>query len=111
MYCTHSNDQQGPRTGVVVDNMYAERESLSRSHNMTDEYILRGQATLESLQSQRSVLKQIQRKILDVGNTLGISQSLLSVIERRTTVDNMIFWGGMYRCCVLHVQALYLYCY
>lgn len=90
----------------MVDNLYAERDSLHRSHAMTDEYIARGQATLESLHSQRSVLKRVQRRILDIGNSLGVSQGLLSTIERRTTVDYMILYAG---CAIVVLLIIMLY--
>ncbi|EPS61252.1 hypothetical protein M569_13546, partial [Genlisea aurea] len=36
-----------------------------------------------------------QRKALDVLNTLGLSNSLLRLIERRNRIDKWIKYGGM----------------
>lgn len=33
--------------------------------------------------------------MLDVANTLGLSQTVIRWIERRTAEDKYIFWGGV----------------
>ena len=50
---------------------------------------------LEALGQQRSALKGIERKVLDLANTLGVSNSVMRVIERRQLVDKAIVYGGM----------------
>lgn len=35
-------------------------------------------------------------KILDVASTLGLSRSIMRVIERRQFMDQLILYGGMF---------------
>lgn len=40
-------------------------------------------------------------KALEISNTLGLSNSLMRVIQRRTTGDRVLVYGGMVVVCVL----------
>ena len=42
------------------------------------------------------MVQNVRTKLLDVANWLGLSSSLLRVIERRDTVDFWIVMGGMF---------------
>lgn len=78
---------------------------IRRTEGQLDEFIGRGMAVLDNLVEQRSFLKvcllkvisdlqDAQRKVLDAGNTLGLSRDTIKFIERRTTQDKYIFYGG-----------------
>ncbi|KAI4305975.1 hypothetical protein L6164_029296 [Bauhinia variegata] len=54
-----------------------------------------GEAILSSIHGQRERLKSAQRKALDVLNTVGISNYVLRLIERRHRVDQWIKYAGM----------------
>ncbi|XP_061357648.1 membrin-11-like [Gastrolobium bilobum] len=54
-----------------------------------------GVAILSSIHGQRERLKSAHRKALDVLNTVGISNSVLRLIERRNRVDQWIKYAGM----------------
>ncbi|KAK7387002.1 hypothetical protein VNO78_27439 [Psophocarpus tetragonolobus] len=54
-----------------------------------------GEAILSSIHGQRERLKSAHRKALDVLNTVGISNSVLRLIERRNRVDQWIKYAGM----------------
>ena len=60
---------------------------------------MRSPATLccRSFRSRRysALLQRIQRRILDVGSRLGLSNTLMRVIEQRTEQDRYILLGGM----------------
>ena len=88
---------QGAQAGTTDDLALemAENGSLQRSGEMINEYISVGQATLSDLLSQKERLKAIQRKAFDILNYLGISNSLMRMIERRETVDKWIVYIGM----------------
>ena len=43
-------------------------------------------------------LQAAQRRALDVINSIGLSDSLLRVIDRRQRMDRWIVYGGMVRC-------------
>jgi len=50
---------------------------------------------LGDLGQQREMLKNTQRKLYSVGNTLGISGDTIRMVERRAKQDKWIFWGGV----------------
>uniref|UniRef100_A0AAV1UC87 Membrin n=1 Tax=Peronospora matthiolae TaxID=2874970 RepID=A0AAV1UC87_9STRA len=72
-----------------------ESESLQRSSQMVSDLTSLSQSILGDLGEQRSRLKNVRTKLLDIANRLGLSSSLLRVIERRDTVDFWIVMGGM----------------
>ncbi|CAH0475187.1 unnamed protein product [Peronospora belbahrii] len=77
--------------------MYAaqESESLHRSSQMVSDLTSLSQSILGDLGEQRNRMKNVRTKLLDIANRLGLSSSLLRVIERRDTVDYWIVIGGM----------------
>ncbi|GLE03878.1 hypothetical protein PINS_up012789 [Pythium insidiosum] len=77
--------------------MYAaqESESLQRSSQMVSDLTSLSQSILGDLSTQRSAMKSVRTKVLDIANRLGLSSSLLRVIERRDTVDFWIVVAGM----------------
>eukprot|EP00644_Phytophthora_capsici_P007778 jgi/Phyca11/536733/estExt2_fgenesh1_pg.C_PHYCAscaffold_610037 len=73
-----------------------ERESLmSRRNGGFDSGNGAMYAAQESESLQRSSQMNVRTKLLDIANRLGLSSSLLRVIERRDTVDFWIVIGGM----------------
>lgn len=42
-------------------------------------------------------LQSAHRKVLDTLNSIGLSDSLLRVIDRRQTFDKLLVYGGMVR--------------
>ncbi|RLN94904.1 hypothetical protein BBJ28_00009916 [Nothophytophthora sp. Chile5] len=77
--------------------MYAaqESESLQRSSQMVSDLTSLSQSVLGDLGEQRNRMKNVRTKLLDIANRLGLSSSLLRVIERRDTVDFWIVVAGM----------------
>jgi len=59
-----------------------------------DEFLERGRAVLGDLGQQRDILKGTQRRLYDVGATLGISGDTIRMVERRAKQDKWIFWVG-----------------
>ena len=57
--------------------------------------IAHGEGTLSSLKEQNSALKFIKTKMLNVTNSLGLSNTLIRMIERRNQSDKFILYGGM----------------
>ena len=72
-----------------------EQQFFSSTHSALDEYIARGQAVLGDLNQQREILKNTQRRLYSVGNTLGISGDTIRMIERQARQDKWIFWAGV----------------
>lgn len=74
---------------------FKERDSLRQSANMLDDILSSGQATLDNMLGQNKMLKGAKRKLLDAANVMGVSQSLVGVIDRRNKGDKWLVYGGM----------------
>ncbi|KAL2456750.1 Membrin-11 [Forsythia ovata] len=70
-------------------------QSVRSSSRMLEETYATGVAILSKYSEQRDHLKKAQRKALDVLNTLGLSNSVMRLIERRNRVDRWIKYAGM----------------
>lgn len=68
-----------------------------------------GENVLKHVQTQNNFLKDIKTKILNVTNSLGLSNSLIGMIERRNTSDKYVLFGGMLiTCIVMYLTIKYL---
>ena len=70
--------------------------SLQRSGGMVDELLSHAGNIVGSLGDQRERLKGAQHRMLDFLNTVGVSSSLLRVIDRRQRMDAILVYGGMF---------------
>ncbi|POY71528.1 hypothetical protein BMF94_5449 [Rhodotorula taiwanensis] len=77
-----------------TDAALREHDFLGQTGQALDAYLAQGQAVLGNLASQRDVLKGTQRRLLSAANTLGLSRSTITFIERRTKEDYYILLGG-----------------
>ncbi|CAJ1854528.1 unnamed protein product [Sphenostylis stenocarpa] len=66
-----------------------------------------GEAILSSIHGQRERLKSAHRKALDILNTVGISNSVLRLIERRNRVDQWIKYVGMLLTVIFLIAFVY----
>ncbi|GAA6008774.1 Bos1p [Rhodotorula paludigena] len=71
-----------------------EHDFLGSTGAALDGYLAQGQAVLGNLANQRDVMKGTQRRLLSAANTLGLSRSTITFIERRTKEDYYILLGG-----------------
>lgn len=58
---------------------------------------------LGDLGQQREMLKNTQKKLYSVANTLGVSTDTIKMVERRAKQDKWIFYGG--------VITFFVFCY
>lgn len=58
--------------------------------------IVHGENALDHTKKQNSMLKDIKRKMFNVSNTLGLSGTLIRMIERRNTSDVYVLLAGMF---------------
>ncbi|RAL51981.1 hypothetical protein DM860_016479 [Cuscuta australis] len=79
----------------IFDEEAQAMQSVRRSSKMMEETFATGAAILSKYSEQRDRLKHAQRKALDVLNTMGLSNSVLRLIERRNRVDKWIKYTGM----------------
>ncbi|GAB2271010.1 Membrin-11 [Dionaea muscipula] len=70
-------------------------QSMRNSARMMEEAYSTGVAILSKFSEQRERMKSAQRKALDILNTVGLSNSVLKLIERRNRVDRWIKYTGM----------------
>jgi golgi SNAP receptor complex member 2 len=89
--------QMSMGSGDYTREAHAMREQnfFASTNTALDEYIARGQAVLGDLGAQRDMLKNTQRRLYSVANTLGISGDTIRMIERRAKQDKWIFWAGV----------------
>ena len=66
------------------DHLFRERDFASRTHEL-DEFLDRGWSVLQNLGEQKAMLKNTQRKLYSVANTLGVSRDTIRMVERRVT--------------------------
>ena len=50
---------------------------------------------LDQLGQQRGALKGVHKRVLDLATTLGVSNSVMKMIERRQFLDKLLVYGGM----------------
>lgn len=60
-----------------------------------DEILGAGTSILQGLRDQGSNLKTAHKRVLDLANTLGLSNTVMRMIERRSTQDKYILFAGM----------------
>ena len=60
-----------------------------------------GENSLNNLKEQTSMLKTIKGKMLNITNSLGLSNTLIRMIERRNTSDKYVLYGGMVITCII----------
>ncbi|CAH2990086.1 unnamed protein product [Chilo suppressalis] len=83
-------------TAITVDYLAQEQNSLVNSHRNVDEMLHTGSNILETLRYNRETLKGAHRKLIDLANTLGLSNATISLIERRVSQDKYVLIGGMF---------------
>ncbi|XP_078702292.1 Golgi SNAP receptor complex member 2-like [Branchiostoma floridae x Branchiostoma belcheri] len=82
-------------TSIMIDHALQHNSSLHNAHRGVDDLIGSGSSIMASLQGQRSTLKGAHKKMLDVANMLGMSNTVMRLIEKRTFYDRFILFGGM----------------
>ncbi|CAK9158821.1 unnamed protein product [Ilex paraguariensis] len=79
----------------IFDEEEQAMRSARNSSRMLEESLATGVGILGKYAEQRDRLKGAQRKALDVLNTLGLSNSVMRLIERRNRGDKWIKYTGM----------------
>ncbi|XP_069701979.1 probable Golgi SNAP receptor complex member 2 [Periplaneta americana] len=87
-------------TSIVMDQgqmFYAQKhqDSLQNANRGVDDMLQSGAGILENLRDQRMTIKGAHRRLYDIANTLGLSNTTMRLIERRAYQDKFILLGGM----------------
>ena len=80
------------RSHNATANLLDEGAQLDQSQRMINDAISMASSAHESLSSQHDVLKRGQRKLIDIANTIGLSNSLVRVITRREWGDRWLIY-------------------
>lgn len=80
----------------IFDEEAQAMQSARNSSRVLEESYATGLAILAQYAGQKERLKRAQRKALDVLNTVGLSNSVLRLIERRSRIDQWIKYVGMF---------------
>ncbi|KAI9506253.1 protein transport protein bos1 [Coemansia spiralis] len=84
-------------TTIVMD---SQEDFWGRTEQTLDGFIAQGVASLDNLREQRGFLQNAHRRILNADNTLGLSRTVITYINRRTTQDKIILAAGMTLTCI-----------
>lgn len=93
----------------LADAALDHNNSLMNAHQGVDEMMFTGSSILDSLRSQRETLKGARKRILDIGNTLGLSNHTMRLIEKRLSEDKYILYGGMFVTLLVIVLIIYFF--
>ncbi|KAI9094634.1 snare region anchored in the vesicle membrane C-terminus-domain-containing protein [Phlyctochytrium arcticum] len=89
------NPHETAESILAMDAAIKDHTSLTNSGQNVEEYINMGRNVLQDLVEQREMLKGTQRRLYDAANTLGLSTSVIRMIERRSAADKIILLSGM----------------
>ncbi|XP_071241109.1 Golgi SNAP receptor complex member 2-like [Salvelinus alpinus] len=96
-------------TSIPIDETLQLNSNLNNAHRGMDDLLGSGSSILTGLRDQRGTLKGTHKKMLDVANMLGLSNTVMRLIEKRATQDKLIMIGGMLlTCVVMFLVAKYL---
>lgn len=83
-------------TSIEMDHALRHNTQLQNSHRGLDDLLVAGSSVLGSLREQSVTLKGTQKKILDIANMLGLSNTVMRLIEKRTSQDKIILFVGIF---------------
>ncbi|KAJ1606331.1 golgi transport SNARE BOS1 secretory pathway protein [Cryptosporidium canis] len=95
-----------PDKSSGVGALLREKAIWQESHIALDHALEQAKSIVFNLKSQNKMLKSIRTRALDVASRLGLSSSLLSSIERRNLVDQVLVYG-----CILLTSLVFLATY
>lgn len=88
--------QTNADTTIELDHSLHHNTQMQNAHRGVDEMLSTGGNILGSLRNQRELLKGARNKMHSIGNTLGLSDHTIRLIERRLTEDRYVMFGGMF---------------
>jgi Golgi SNAP receptor complex protein 2 len=91
----HNRTNGGGSNVDEMQQLAEEADSLANSQGMMNELLASGQANLSNLVGQRSRMRWVNRKMFDIGNKIGLSNSTMRMIEKRDATDAYLVLGGM----------------
>lgn len=95
-----------------MDNRYRYRPRdevrIDGFHIQVDELLDTGSNVLTQLRTQRETFRSLDDRFRTIASTLGMSSTVMRLIERRSYTDKLILFGGMILFTVF-MLAVYFY--
>ncbi|XP_059144489.1 Golgi SNAP receptor complex member 2-like [Physella acuta] len=88
-------------TAIMIDPALQHHTKLNDSSKNLDNLLGHGSSILTNLRDQRMTLKGAHRRILDIANTLGLTNTVMRLIEKRSSQDKIIMVVCMVICCIV----------
>ncbi|KAJ1634612.1 hypothetical protein T492DRAFT_864803, partial [Pavlovales sp. CCMP2436] len=88
-------------TAIEMSSLSRETRAFDEASFALDNLNRHGESVLLGLHSQRHVLNASRRKLASIFDTLGLSNSLLRLIERRQLMDRLLVFGGIAACSLI----------
>lgn len=82
---------------------------MMNAHRGVDDMLMTGSSALDNLKSQRDKLKGAHKRILDIGNTLGLSNHTMKLIEKRLAEDKYVLMAGMVITLIVIILFIYYF--
>ena len=102
-------NSQSNDTKIALEYALEHHNSLQNADQNLGQMLYTGSATLDQLKNQRGSLKGVRKRMLDIGNTLGLSSTVMRMIDKRGTQDKWIVYGEMIlTCIVMFLSVKYL---
>lgn len=94
---------------IMIDHTVQHNNSMHNAIHGVDDLLNQGSSVLDNLRSQRLTLKGAHKRLIDIGNTLGLSNTTMRLIEQRAKQDGFILVAGMtFTCIVIILVIVYL---
>jgi len=104
-----TNDQARSHTSIELDAHLEHNQRMGDTHRQIDDLLGHGSSILSSLRDQHGTLKSARKKVLDVINTLGLTNTVMRLIEKRGSGDKIIFWVGVViTCLIMYLTVWYV---
>ncbi|CAG5133160.1 unnamed protein product [Candidula unifasciata] len=87
-------------TSIMIDPALRHHTKLNDSNKLMDNLIGQGGSILTNLRDQRMTLKGAHRRLLDLTNTLGLTNTVMRLIEKRSGQDKIIMFILMLVCLI-----------
>ena len=91
---------------ILIDHNVQHNNSLRNASSGVDNLLQYGSGILEGLRSQRSTLKGAHKRLVDIANTLGLSNTTMRLIEQRAREDGFVLIAGMVITCLVIVLVI-----
>jgi len=88
-------------TAVLINAALEHNNRLERSNNYMNDLLAQGSVMLGDLRDQREMIKGFRRKLVDIAGVLGMSGTVMRLIERRQAGDKLVLIGGMVVTCIV----------